>query len=139
MQEKQDKQKKKKVKKFKYWMQTSLVVVFGVVVAFFLALMLRLAFLSGEDKYEKSALAQQSYVSSVIPYKRGSILDRNGNVLAASDLIYHLILDPKVLLNKEENVDPTIEALVKVYGFSEAELRSIIVEKKESSYVVLRR
>ncbi len=139
MQEKQEKPKKKKLKKFKYWMQTSLVVVFGFVVAVFLVLMLRLAFLSGEDKYEKSALAQQSYVSSVIPYKRGSILDRNGNVLAASDLIYHLILDPKVLLSKEENVEPTIEALVQVYGFNETEMRSILVEKAESSYVVLRR
>ena len=139
MQEKQEKSKKKKIKKFKYWMQTSLVVVFGFVVAFFLVLMIRLAFLSGEDKYEKSALAQQSYVSSVIPYKRGSILDRNGNVLAASDLIYHLILDPKVLLSKEENVAPTIEALVQVYGFNETELRSILVENAESSYVVLRR
>ena len=122
MQEKQEKPKKKKIKKFKYWMQTSLVIVFGVVVAIFLVLMLRLAFLSREDKYEKSALAQQSYVSSVIPYKRGTISDRNGNVLAASDLVYHLILDPKVLLNKEENVAPTIEALVQVYGFSESEL-----------------
>ena len=139
MREKQGKAKKKKIKKFKYWMQTSLVVVFCVVVAAFLVLMVRLAFLSGEDKYEKSALAQQSYVSSVIPYKRGSILDRNGNVMAASDLIYHLILDPKVLLQKEENVEPTVQALVQVYGFEEAEIRSILVEKKNSSYVVLRR
>ena len=139
MREKQEKPKKKTVKKFKYWMQTSLVWVFGAVFFAFLVLMVRLAFLSGQDKYEKSALAQQSYVSSVIPYKRGSILDRNGNVLAASDLIYHLILDPKVLLSKEENVVPTIEALVSVYGFNETELRSILVEKKDSSYVVLRR
>lgn len=139
MREKQEKPKKKTVKKFKYWMQTSLVWVFGTIFLAFLVLMVRLAFLSGQDKYEKSALAQQSYVSSVIPYKRGSILDRNGNVLAASDLIYHLILDPKVLLSKEENVVPTIEALVSVYGFNETELRSILVEKKDSSYVVLRR
>ena len=127
MREKQAKPKKKKIKKFMYWMQASLVVVFGVVTAVFLVLMVRLAFLSGEDKYEKSALAQQSYVSSVIPYKRGSILDRNGNVLAASDLMYHLILDPKVLLSKEENVEPTIQALVQVYGLNETELRSILV------------
>ena len=139
MQTKQEKPKKKQIKKFKYWMQTSLVVIFGIMAAAFLVLMVRLAFLSGEDKYEKSALAQQSYVSSVIPYKRGAILDRNGNVMAASDLIYHLILDPKVLLTKEENVDPTIQALVQVYGLNETELRSILVEKAESSYVVLRR
>jgi len=139
MREKQGKTKKKKIKKFKYWMQSSLVFVFCIVVAVFLVLLVRLAFLSGEDKYEKSALAQQSYVSSVIPYKRGSILDRNGNVLAASDLIYHLILDPKVLLDKEENVDPTIQALVQVYGLDESELRTTLVEKANSSYVVLRR
>jgi len=139
MREKREKPKKKQVKKFKYWMQTTLVVVFGVIAAAFLVLMVRLAFLSGEDKYEKSALAQQSYVSSVIPYKRGAILDRNGNVMAASDLMYHLILDPKVLLTKEENVEPTIQALVQVYGLEEAELRSILVEKEKSSYVVLRR
>lgn len=139
MREKQGKTKKKKVNKLKYWMQTTLVVIFGVIVGAFLILMGRLAFLSGEDKYEKSALAQQSYVSSVIPYKRGAISDRNGNVLAASDLIYHLILDPKVLLAKDENVEPTIQALVQVYGLEESQLRSILVEKKNSSYVVLRR
>jgi len=120
-------------------MQSWLVFVFFVIVALFLVLIVRLALLSGEDKYEKSALAQQSYVSSVIPYRRGTILDRNGNVLAASDLIYHLILDPKVLLTDEENVDPTIQALVTVYGFNETELRSMLVEKATSSYVVLRR
>ncbi|MBP3576625.1 MAG: penicillin-binding protein 2 [Lachnospiraceae bacterium] len=139
MKEKQEKPKKKQIRKFRSWMQSTLVVVFGVIVVAFLILLVRLAFLSGNDKYEKSALAQQSYVSSEIPYKRGAILDRNGNVLAASDLIYHLILDPKVLLSKEENVDPTIQALVQVYGLDENELRTILVEKKDSSYVPLRR
>ncbi|MBO5176866.1 MAG: peptidoglycan glycosyltransferase [Lachnospiraceae bacterium] len=137
MREKQEKPKKKQVRKFRSWMQSSLVFIFGAIVVAFLILLVRLAFLSGDDKYEKSALAQQSYVSSEIPYKRGAILDRNGNVLAASDLIYHLILDPKVLLNKEENVEPTIQALVQVYGLDENELRTILVEKKESSYVPL--
>ena len=139
MRDEQNKPQTKKVKKMKYWMQTSLFVVFTAIVLAFFVLMFRLALLSREDKYEKNALAQQSYVSSVIPYKRGSILDRNGNVLAASDLIYHLILDPKVLLSKEENVDPTVLALVEVYGFDENELRSILVEKADSSYVILRR
>ena len=139
MQEKREKPKKKKIKKFKYWMQSWLVVVFCVIVAMFLVLIVRLALLSGEDKYEKSALAQQSYISSVTPYKRGTILDRNGNVLAASDLIYHLILDPKVLLSDEENIEPTIQALVTVYELNETELRSILVEKATSSYVVLKR
>lgn len=139
MQEKQEKQKKKQIKKLRSWMQNRLVFFFCVFFVLFLVLMIRLAILSGEDKYEKSALAQQSYVSSVIPYKRGDILDRNGNVLAASNLIYHLILDPKVLLADEANVEPTIQALVSVYGLDETELRSILVEKKNSSYVILKR
>lgn len=120
-------------------MQGNLVLVFMIFVVVFLVLIGRLVFLSGEDKYEKSALAQQSYVSSVIPYKRGDIVDRNGQVLATSDLIYHLILDPKVLLSKEENVDPTIKALVEVYGLNETELRAVLVEKASSSYVVLKK
>lgn len=128
-----------KVKILRHWMQGNLVLVFMIFVVVFLVLIGRLVFLSGEDKYEKSALAQQSYVSSVIPYKRGDIVDRNGQVLATSDLIYHLILDPKVLLSKEENVDPTIKALVEVYGLNETELRAVLVEKASSSYVVLKK
>lgn len=128
-----------KVKVLKRWMHANLKFVYMIIILVFLILVGRLVFLSGEDKYEKSALAQQNYVSSVIPYKRGNILDRNGQILATSDLIYHLILDPKVLLSKEENVDPTIRALVEVYGLNETELRAILVEKANSSYVVLKK
>lgn len=130
---------KKKTKKLTPKMKKNLTIVYGVFAVLSLFLIVRLAFLSGEDKYEKSALAQQSYVSSVIPYKRGDILDRNGQVLASSNMVYHLILDPKVLLYDEDNVQPTLDALVSVYGLDEAELKSILVEKKNSSYVVLKR
>ncbi len=38
------------------------------------------------DKYTKQVLAQsqQQYDSTTIPYKRGDILDRSGNILATS-------------------------------------------------------
>ena len=132
-------QKKKKIKALTPRMRRGLKFVYGLFAFFCLVLIVRLAFLSNEDKYEKSALAQQSYVSSVIPYRRGDILDRNGQVLASGNMVYHLILDPKVLLYKEENVESTVNALVTVYGIDEYELRSILVEKKNSSYVVLRK
>lgn len=132
-------QKKKKIKTLTPRMRRGLKFVYGLFAFFCLVLIVRLAFLSDEDKYEKSALAQQSYVSSVIPYRRGDILDRNGQVLASSNMVYHLILDPKVLLSKEENVDPTVEALVNVYGLDESVIRSILLEKKNSSYVILKR
>lgn len=131
--------KKRKIKKLTQRMQARLLFVFCVVFAALLLMIARLVYLGNIDKYEKNALAQQSYVSSVIPYKRGEITDRNGQVLATSELIYHLILDPKVLLSKEENVEPTIKALVTVYGLEEADLRTILAEKPNSSYVVLKK
>ena len=131
--------RKSNVKVLTRWMHANLKLVYGVVIFVFLILVGRLVYLSSADKYQKSALAQQNYVSSVIPYKRGNIVDRNGQILATSDLIYHLILDPKVLLQKEENVDPTIKALVEVYGLNETELRTILQEKATSSYVVLKK
>ena len=130
---------KKKVKVLTPRMRRSLKLVYGIFAFFSVVLIIRLAYVSFEDSYEKSALAQQSYISSVIPYKRGNILDRNGQVLASSNMVYHLILDPKVLLSNKANVDPTIDALVNVYGLEESELRSILIEKENSSYVVLRR
>ena len=37
---------------------------------------------------------RDSYNSTDIPYERGEILDRNGNVLANSEKTYSLILEP---------------------------------------------
>lgn len=130
---------KKKVRKLTQKMQASFLLVFCVILAASLLLIVRLVMIENTEKYEKSALAQQSYVSSVIPYQRGDILDRNGQVLATSELVYHLILDPKVLLTNEKNVTPTINALVNVYALSESELRTILAEQPKSSYVVLKK
>ena len=72
-------------------------------------------------------------------YKRGDILDRNGTVLAKSDKVYHLILDSRLLVNNEESIEPTIRALCNVYDYSEAELRALIEERKNSAYYRLRK
>ena len=138
MEEKHPK-KKRKMKKLTQYMQARLLFVFCVIFAALLLLIIRLIYLGNIDKYEKSALAQQSYVSSVIPYRRGDITDRNGQVMATSELMYHLILDPKVLLSDKKNIDPTIKALVTVYELEETYLRNILEEKPDSSYVVLKR
>lgn len=130
---------KKKIKRLTQRMQARFLLVFCVILAALIALVVRLIYIENVEKYEKNALAQQSYVSSIIPYKRGDILDRNGQVLATSELVYHLILDPKVLLTNETNVDPTITALVSVYGLSDSDLRLILKEQATSSYVVLKK
>ena len=40
-----------------------------------------------EDKYTQIVLAQQSYDSRVIPYRRGDIVDRNGTYLATTETV----------------------------------------------------
>ena len=54
---------------------------------------------SGE-KYEAIVLSQQTYSSKTLPYRRGNITDRDGNVLATSIKVYNMIIDPKVILTE---------------------------------------
>jgi stage V sporulation protein D (sporulation-specific penicillin-binding protein) len=81
-------------------------------------------------------LSQQTYSSKTIPYKRGDITDRNGNVLATSIKVYNLILDPFIMLSDDKYLEPTVEALVECFGYSREELLQIIDENKESRYII---
>ncbi|MCR5033152.1 MAG: cell division protein FtsI [Lachnospiraceae bacterium] len=91
------------------------------------------------EKYKKQVLSQQQYDSVTIPYKRGDITDKNGVLLATSNKVYNIILDPKVILYKEDYLEPTIYAATKYLGFSESELRSQIASNPGSSYIVMRK
>lgn len=97
---------------------------------------------SGE-KYTRKVLAQQDTNSVLLPYKRGDIYDRNGTILATSEKVYNLILDPAVLLENQnvqpekDCVEPTLQALVSYFGLDREELNTIMEEKKNSHYVVL--
>lgn len=133
--------KEKKRKSFTHKMQAKLLLVFCVIIIALIALIGRLVYLNQKDgeKYAKRVLSQQTYTSSTIPYRRGSILDRKGTVLAASQKVYHLILDVKyMLLEKEDNLEPTITALVDTYdSLSRDELMEIVKTKPDSQYVKL--
>lgn len=94
------------------------------------------------DEYGLLVLSQQDSRSITIPYKRGDIVDRNGNVLATSTKVYNLILDPKAMLggknNKtsEEKLNATLDALVTCFGLNREEVSARIHEKKDSRYLV---
>ncbi|MCM1175414.1 MAG: penicillin-binding protein 2, partial [Blautia sp.] len=77
--------------------------------------------------------------SVTIPFKRGEILDANGTILAISDKVYNVILDTKVLMDDEANLEPTLSALRTVFGVDTAEVRDYIVTHPNSSYYVLAR
>ncbi len=128
-------------------MKGKLALLFTIIVLTLIGVNVRLAYINrtNGDKYTKKVLAQQDTASTLLPYRRGDILDRNGTILATSEKVYNLILDPKVLLqNKDEDaekdcVEPTIQALTECFELDEAELRTTLSEKKDSSYVPLLR
>lgn len=99
------------------------------------------------DRYEKRALAQQTYVSSAIPYRRGEIQDRNGTVFARSKTVYDLIISPKDILYAEEDEDtgkevqkylePALSALETYFGYTREEIMGKLQEKPGSQYLKL--
>ncbi len=131
--------KHKKEKSITRKMQARLLLVFCVILAILIGLIARIVFITNQDKYKKGALELQSYVTSEIPGKRGDILDRNGNVLATGEIVYNLILDPKVVLNKNAYTEASVTALNRVYGFEEEKILTILNEKSQSNYVVLKK
>ena len=91
------------------------------------------------ESYNQIVLSHQDYESRTIPYKRGNIIDRNGTYLAISEKVYNLVVDPKQILDTEENyqyLDATLDALVECFGYKRSELQAMIEEKKDSQYVI---
>ena len=86
------------------------------------------------DAYQKKMLSQQSYVSNAIPFKRGDIVDRNGNKLATSHKVYNLLLDPKEIRSKTEYTEATVSALERAFGVDEGTLRKILKANPTSRY-----
>lgn len=88
------------------------------------------------EEYAANVLTQNKYSSKTIPFKRGDIYDTNGNILATSVMVYNLIIDPVIILEKEEYLQPTIEALNKCFDLSKEELKETITNNKDSRYIV---
>lgn len=92
-----------------------------------------------QNDYQKKILSQQRYDSKTLPFKRGSILDANGTILATSEKVYNVVLDCKVMLSDEKNEDPTLTALAECFGLNQTELRQYVSENPNSQYYVLKR
>lgn len=99
-------------------------------------------FHSGE-KYKKQVLsqAQQKYQNRTIPSKRGSIYDRNGNLLATSNKVYNVILDCRTINSETDYIEPTIRELENIFGVEETAVRKALTddETKDSQYWVIKR
>ncbi len=129
----------KKGKYFTRNMQKAAMGILLVVMGLFVFLIGRMIYLriAKGTEYSNNVLSHQSYVSAVVPFQRGTITDRNGVELAVSKKVYHVILDPKVVLSNKLFLEPTVDALVEAFSLNEAELRDILEKNKESYYYVL--
>lgn len=124
-------------------MRKKLAGLFACVVLALVALAIRITVISANDgeQYSKQVLSQsqQKYGSTTIPFKRGDILDVNGTVLATSEKVYNLILDCKVVNDKEVYREPTLQVLEDVLGQDRDEIIEILEdeETKNSPYEIL--
>lgn len=121
----------KKRKRFLGRMQMKLFWITVVLSIAFLALVIRIWYINNKDgkRYEKIVLAQQSYDSIEIPYRRGDILDRNGTQLATSEKVYNLIIEPKNILQDDKVKTATISALTKYFDITEQEINDALSDK----------
>nr|WP_296189992.1 penicillin-binding protein 2 [uncultured Anaerobutyricum sp.] len=134
--------KVKKVNRLTAVMRGKLIVVFTVIICLFLILAGRLIYwtVNKGSEFETIVLGQQKHDSTVIPFERGKIYDRNGNILATNEKMYTLVLEPKnILVQKGIYKDPTINALHEYLGFSKSDLRKVIKNNSDSYYVVYKK
>lgn len=90
---------------------------------------------NNSDRYNQIVLSQQEYDSRVIPYRRGDIVDRNGTLLATTEKVYNLIIDPKQIMSSPDDyLEATISALSATYGYDSQELRTLITENSQKAY-----
>lgn len=129
-----------KKRKFSEGMKMRLLVALGVFMAVFVLVVFNLFktnVIKGEE-YTQMALNSLSFPSSEIFYKRGDILDSNGNVLATTKKIYKLILEPKNILEYEDKRISTIQALKGFFAFTDDEIADFL-ENENSYYVVAKK
>ena len=102
-----------------------------------LALLVRVGYIKGVhgEEYQQRAEAQQLSSTDVeIPALRGSILDRNGNVLAQSTRVYNVILDCQVLIEASESQQlSTLDQLVNTLKLQDdSPIRKFMTSEYES-------
>ncbi len=120
-------------------MQEKLVVLILLVLLAFVGLSTRLIGITRNngEQYKKQVLSQQKYSSTIIPFKRGDILDAKGNKLATSEKVYNLILDSKAMHKNDSSVDATMSALKSCFSaFDEGEARAYVAANPDSQYFI---
>lgn len=111
-------------------------------------------YLKNGDRYSKTALENRQLLDQSISYKRGDIVDRNGIVLAKSEVAFNVIMDSVELtdeLKREKEVEGkkfseidnvltrTLKLLSDNLNIDEKELRKTYDDNKERRYIILKK
>lgn len=94
----------------------------------------------GDEFEEKSIRQQTNRNDTIIKPNRGSILDRNGQVMALSSVVYNVIFDASVLMSEKneetrnENITKTITQLNALLGKSEDDIRKLLEKNEKGTY-----
>lgn len=134
--------KKKADRRLTTPMKGKLILVFGSIIFLFLILVVKLCYVTATKgkEYETAVLSQQKHDSTILPFERGKIYDRNGNILATNEKIYTLILEPQnILLQDKKYEEATINALHEYFGFSKSKLKKTIEDNPYSYYEVYKK
>lgn len=128
-----------KARKFTIKMKKKLVALFVLVLLAFVGLGVRLYVIGRDsgDAYKKQILSQQNYVSTVLPYKRGDILDANGAKIAYSEKVYNLVVDSSIINSFDGSLEPTLTALDTCFDIDVNALRSFVTTYTDDRYHVL--
>ena len=131
--DKQESKKRKLTKK----MKRQLAGVFAVTLLAFAGLLTGITVINAREgnRYAQQVLSQsqQQYTNTTIPFRRGTITDRNGTVLANSVKVYNLILDCQAVNYNEDYREPTIAALEEYFNIDRETIEGLLDNEETSS------
>ena len=122
-------------------MRIKLAGIFFVVLLALLCLIIGITVINAKegDRYTKIVLSQsqEQYSNTEVRFQRGSITDRNGNILAYSEKIYTLVMDCNAMnytdeKNEQPYRDNTIDAVESFFGVSREKMEALLDDPETS-------
>ena len=126
-------------------MKIKLAGVFGLFLLALVGLLVGITWINAKsgNKYTQQVLtqSQQQYTDTTVPFRRGSITDRNGTMLANSVKVYNLILDCVEINNNEKYKEPTQNALEEYFEIEKDVVEGLLTSEKtkDSRYQILKK
>lgn len=139
------KKNESKQRKLTKKMKIKLAGVFGCSLLALVSLLVGITWINAKsgNKYTQQVLtqSQQQYTDTTVPFRRGSITDRNGTMLANSVKVYNLILDCVEINNNEKYKEPTKAALEEYFDIEQDVVDGLLTNEdtKDSRYQILKK